>query len=148
MLTGRSNLALAVAAAETFLGDPVDPRRGRRRPLPGRFERAAEAPLEIWDGAHNLDGVGWLLPRLPDRRYVVVASILRDKDADGHARGALGARRYARRDRVVERPARLSADELATLGRSMVPENGDGGRTPAPRSRAHAIARRRTARSW
>jgi len=39
-------------------------------------------PLEIRDGAHNLDGVGWLLPRVPSRRYVVVASILGDKDVE------------------------------------------------------------------
>jgi len=41
------------------------------------------APLEIWDGAHNLGGVGYVLARLPSRRYVVVASILADKDAEG-----------------------------------------------------------------
>ena len=83
VLTGRSNLALAVAAAETFLGRPVDASPAEGISLPGRLERRGEAPLEIWDGAHNLDGVGWLLPRVPDRRYVVVVSILRDKDVDG-----------------------------------------------------------------
>jgi dihydrofolate synthase/folylpolyglutamate synthase len=51
--------------------------------VPGRLERVSDDPLEIWDGAHNLAGVGWLLARLPTRRYVVVASILADKDADG-----------------------------------------------------------------
>ena len=81
VLTGRSNLALAVAAAETFLGRPVDPGAADDVQLPGRLERRGEAPLEIWDGAHNLDGIAWLLSRLPDRRYVVVVSILRDKDA-------------------------------------------------------------------
>jgi dihydrofolate synthase/folylpolyglutamate synthase len=81
VLTGRSNLALAVAAAETFLGRPVDA-SGAGVSLPGRLERRGEAPLEIWDGAHNLDGVGWLLPRVPSRRYVVVASILGDKDVE------------------------------------------------------------------
>jgi len=116
VLTGRSNLALAVAAAETFLGTPVDASAADAVQLPGRFERRAESPLEIWDGAHNLDGVSWLLPRLPDRRYVVVASILRDKNAEGMlaALSALG-------DTVVTtasaQPRALSADELATLAR-------------------------------
>jgi dihydrofolate synthase/folylpolyglutamate synthase len=82
VLTGRSNLALGVAAAETFLGRPVDTSGAEGVSLPGRLERRGEAPLEIWDGAHNLDGVGWLLPRVPSRRYVVVASILADKDVE------------------------------------------------------------------
>ena len=82
VLTGRSNLALAVAAAETFFGRPVDASGAEGVSLPGRLERRGEAPLEIWDGAHNLDGVGWLLPRVPSRRYVVVASILGDKDVE------------------------------------------------------------------
>jgi dihydrofolate synthase/folylpolyglutamate synthase len=50
--------------------------------LPGRLERRSEQPLEIWDGAHNLAGVGYLLPRLPTREYVLVCSILRDKRPD------------------------------------------------------------------
>ena len=114
VLTGRSNLALAVAAAETFLGRPVDAAPAHGVSLPGRLERRGEAPLEIWDGAHNLDGVGWLLPRVPDRRYVVVASILEDKDADGMlaALSALG-------DVLVATESSssrvLPADELARL---------------------------------
>ncbi|MGZ4418200.1 MAG: glutamate ligase domain-containing protein, partial [Gaiellaceae bacterium] len=50
--------------------------------LPGRLERRGEQPLEIWDGAHNLAGFGWLLPRLPSRfdgGWTIVCSILRDK---------------------------------------------------------------------
>jgi len=78
-LPGASNLALAVAAAEAFLGRDVDPHAADEVALPGRLERRSEEPLEIWDGAHNLAGVGYLLPRLPDREYVVVASILADK---------------------------------------------------------------------
>jgi dihydrofolate synthase/folylpolyglutamate synthase len=46
-------------------------------------ERISDHPLEIWDGAHNLAGVAWLLARLPARRYVIVASVLGDKDVDG-----------------------------------------------------------------
>jgi dihydrofolate synthase/folylpolyglutamate synthase len=82
VVTGRSNLALAVAAAESFLGRPVDPHAADTVTLPGRLERRGERPLEIWDGAHNLAGVGWLLPRLPQAPaggWTVLASILRDK---------------------------------------------------------------------
>jgi dihydrofolate synthase / folylpolyglutamate synthase len=82
LVTGRSNLALAIAAAESFLGRSVDPHAADEVALPGRLERRGEDPLEIWDGAHNLAGVGWLLPRLPSAPtgdWVVVCSILRDK---------------------------------------------------------------------
>jgi len=82
VVTGRSNLALAVAAAESFLGRPVDPHAADDVLLPGRLERRGERPLEIWDGAHNLAGIGWLLPRLPSpppAGWTLVSSILRDK---------------------------------------------------------------------
>ena len=79
VVTARSNLALAVAAAEAFLGRLVDPHAAEGVRLPGRLERRGERPLEIWDGAHNLAAVGWLLPRLPDAEWVVCCSILRDK---------------------------------------------------------------------
>jgi dihydrofolate synthase/folylpolyglutamate synthase len=115
VLTGRSNLALAVAAAETFLGRPVDASAAGTVELPGRLDRRGESPLEIWDGAHNLDGIGWLLPRLPDRRYVIVASILADKDVDRMlaALSALGDTLVA----TASSNARaLPAAELARLG--------------------------------
>jgi dihydrofolate synthase/folylpolyglutamate synthase len=81
VFAGHSNLALALAAAEAWLGRPVD---GHVEvALPGRLEHVRERPLEIWDGAHNLGGVGYLLPRLPRGRYALVASILADKDVDG-----------------------------------------------------------------
>src|SRR5207302_3149139 len=82
VVTARSNLALAIAAAESFLGRPVDPHAADAVELPGRLERRGDDPLEIWDGAHNLAGVGWLLPRLPELRggeWTLVASILHDK---------------------------------------------------------------------
>jgi dihydrofolate synthase/folylpolyglutamate synthase len=81
VVAGHSNLALAMAAAEAFLNRPVDGHVDVQ--LPGRLERVSEDPLEIWDGAHNLAGLGYALPRLPSARYVVVASILADKDVDG-----------------------------------------------------------------
>jgi dihydrofolate synthase / folylpolyglutamate synthase len=79
IVAGSSNLALATAAAEAFLGTDVDPHAAQDVTLPGRLETRGEQPLEIWDGAHNLAGVGYLLPRLPSREYVVVVSILADK---------------------------------------------------------------------
>jgi dihydrofolate synthase / folylpolyglutamate synthase len=80
VLTARSNLALAIAAAESFLSRPVDPHAADSVELPGRLERRGEHPLEIWDGAHNLAGIGWLLPRLPSAPgWTVVCSILREK---------------------------------------------------------------------
>src|SRR5881227_1543731 len=80
VVTARSNLALAIAAAESFLGRPVDPHAADGIVLPGRLERRGERPLEIWDGAHNLAAVGWLLPRLPSAPpggWTIVCSILR-----------------------------------------------------------------------
>jgi dihydrofolate synthase/folylpolyglutamate synthase len=81
VLAAHSNLAAALAAAEAFLGRPVDGHADVR--LPGRLERVGDDPLEIWDGAHNLAGVGYILARLPATRYVVLASVLADKDVDG-----------------------------------------------------------------
>ena len=137
VVTGRSNLALAVAAAESFLGRPVDPAAADGVRVPGRLERRGDAPLEIWDGAHNLDGVGWLLPRLPDRQYVVVASILRDKNAEGMlaALSAVGDTFVAT---ASGNTRALSAEELATLARRWFE------RTETERDPGAAVARARS----
>jgi dihydrofolate synthase / folylpolyglutamate synthase len=115
VVVSRSNLALAVAAAQEFLGRVVDPSPAQEVRVPGRLERRGEAPLEIWDGAHNLTGVGYVLGRLPSRRYVVVLSILADKDADGMlaAFSALGDRLIATSS---SSPRTLPAEELARRG--------------------------------
>jgi dihydrofolate synthase/folylpolyglutamate synthase len=76
---GASNLALAVAAAESFLGRAVDPHAAQSVRLPGRMELRSTRPFELWDGAHNLAGLGYLLPRLPEHDWVLVCSILADK---------------------------------------------------------------------
>ena len=109
-----SNLALAVAAAEGFLGRARRSRRGRGAAVPGRLERRGEAPFELWDGAHNLAGIGYLLPRLPVRRYTIVASILADKDAESMLRAltAVGDTLVATRSANARA---LPAEELACL---------------------------------
>ena len=110
VVAARSNLGVALVAAEEFLGRPVDGHVDVR--LPGRLEHVREEPLEIWDGAHNLAGVGYLLGRLPSVRYVVVASILADKDVEGMvaALSAVGSRFVA----TTSSSARaLSAADLA-----------------------------------
>jgi dihydrofolate synthase/folylpolyglutamate synthase len=114
VVAGRSNLAIAMAAAEAFLGRPVDGHVDVQ--LPGRLERLSDDPLEIWDGAHNLAGLGYVLARLPSARYVVVASILADKDVDGMlaALSALGDRLVATSSTNTRA---LSAADLADRAR-------------------------------
>jgi dihydrofolate synthase/folylpolyglutamate synthase len=73
---------MALAAAERFAGVPLDPAPAAALAIPGRLERRAERPFELWDGAHNGAGVSYLLARLPPARYTLVASILADKDAE------------------------------------------------------------------
>jgi dihydrofolate synthase/folylpolyglutamate synthase len=137
-LPGASNLALAVAAAQAFLGSEVDPHAADGVVLPGRLERRSEAPLEIWDGAHNLAGLGYLLPRLPTREdWVVVASILEDKRPDLmlEALGVLGPRLVATQS---SNPRAVPAGELATRGEPYF-EHVDA--LPDPHeARAHALA--------
>ena len=65
-------------AAEAFLGRPLE--REVEIRVPGRLDW--RGPGELWDGAHNPAGAEWLLGRLPDLNWTVVASILADKDAE------------------------------------------------------------------
>ena len=109
----RSNLAVALAAAEAFLGNPVDAAPAASVRLPGRLEQRGEAPLEVWDGAHNLAAIGYLLARLPARRYVVVASILADRQ---QVEGMLAALSAVGDTLVATRssnPRALSPEDLA-----------------------------------
>jgi dihydrofolate synthase/folylpolyglutamate synthase len=109
---GGSNLALARTAAEQFLERPVETAAAEAVRLPGRLERRGVSPEEIWDGAHNLGGVLHLLERLPRGPYVLVASVLRDKDVDGMLRAlsALGERFVAT---ASANPRALPEKELA-----------------------------------
>jgi dihydrofolate synthase/folylpolyglutamate synthase len=111
-----SSAGLAHAAAETFLGRTVDPAALRDVTVPGRLERVGQEPLEIWDGAHNLAGVGYLLARLPATEWILVVSILEDKDAAAMlaALSALGPRLVAT---ASSSPRALAADALGKLAR-------------------------------
>lgn len=98
-------------AAEAFVGHPLH--AAADVVLPGRLE---ERPGEVRDGAHNSDGVRWLVPRLAAGDYTVCASILRDKDAT-QMLGELarvGDRFVATRS---SNPRALPAGELADLAR-------------------------------
>ena len=97
----------ARTAAEAFVGHGIAAEPEIR--LPGRLERR---PREIRDGAHNPAGARWLAETLRPQRYVVVASILEDKDVD-----AMLAELASLGDTLVatasSNPRALGADQLA-----------------------------------
>jgi dihydrofolate synthase/folylpolyglutamate synthase len=100
------------AAAEAILGRPLE--GDVETVLAGRFERVGE---DVFAGAHNPAGVEWLLERLPRRDYVVVASILADKDADAVLQRLAGAGRVV--VATASHSARaLPAEELARLAQA------------------------------
>jgi dihydrofolate synthase/folylpolyglutamate synthase len=95
------------AAAEAFLGRELA--GDVEISLPGRFDVVGE---DVFAGAHNSAGVEWLLQRLPRNDYVIVASILADKDAESMLR--LLARAGRSLVATSSRSTRaLPADELA-----------------------------------
>ncbi|MET0559982.1 MAG: cyanophycin synthetase [Solirubrobacterales bacterium] len=85
----RRNFALAMAAAEAFLGD-LDPDRvaavAAGISVPGRLEQMSGDPPAYLDAAHNPDGAAALaeaLPGLADGRPVIAClAVLADKDAE------------------------------------------------------------------
>ena len=119
-LVSQSNLGLAVAGAQEFLGRAVSARAAEAVRVPGRLERRGDDPLEVWDGAHNLAGVGYVLARLPSRDWVLVLSILEDKDLDGMlaAFAALGSRLVATSS---GHPRAVPAEALAAAARRFFP---------------------------
>jgi len=85
-------------AASALLGREVELAEAS---LPGRFELRGD---EVRDGAHTPEAVDWLLERLPEPGgYVVVCSLLADKDADG----------------ILERLARAGRTLVATSSSSL-----------------------------
>jgi dihydrofolate synthase/folylpolyglutamate synthase len=105
----RIVLGGAREAAEAFAGHPIAAEV--EVSLPGRLERRDS---EIRDGAHNPDGVRWLLEHVRAADYVVCASILRDKDAEAMlgALSAAGTRFVATQSSNWRA---LAADDLAAL---------------------------------
>lgn len=85
----RRNFALACAAAEEFLGRPLDQGLatavGAAVRVPGRLEAIADHPPTYLDAAHNPAGAAALARSLPaiaaGRRVVACLAILADKDA-------------------------------------------------------------------
>jgi dihydrofolate synthase/folylpolyglutamate synthase len=84
----RRNFALAMAAAEAFLGE-LDGERARAVAagieLPGKLERVAEGPPVYLDAAHNPEGAAALAEALPElaagRPIVACLAMLAEKDA-------------------------------------------------------------------
>ncbi len=102
-------------AAEAFLGRPIESAVDVR--LPGRLEWRSDN--EVWDGAHTVEAVEWLLERLPGRDWIIVASMLEDKDVDGMLEW------LARAGSVLvaaesSNPRALPANELADRARRYV----------------------------
>jgi dihydrofolate synthase/folylpolyglutamate synthase len=88
----------AQAAAEAYLGRSLESDAVVQ--LPGRLEwRAAD---ELWDGAHTPGAVEWLVERIPSGDWVIVVSLLGDKDADA----------------MLERLARIGQTVVATQSSS------------------------------
>jgi dihydrofolate synthase / folylpolyglutamate synthase len=88
----HANFGLAAAAAEAFLGGPLDERAlsaaASETVVPGRLEAVGERPLTLFDGAHNPSGAHALAASLADvfgarRPRVAVVGVLEDKDAAG-----------------------------------------------------------------
>ena len=111
----RWRIGGAREAAESFVGHAIaaDPEVS----LPGRLERRDG---EVRDGAHNPDGVRFLLDQLPARDHTLVVSILADKDVDEMLRllARAGSRLVATRSSSQRA---LSAPELAERARRYFP---------------------------
>jgi dihydrofolate synthase/folylpolyglutamate synthase len=120
----RRNFALAAAAAEAFLGRPLEhealERAAAGTRVPGRLDVVGERPLVVHDGAHNPSGARALAASLEDvlgerRPRVGVIGVLEDKDAAGMLRELLPVFDHA----VFTRPANprsLPPATLASLG--------------------------------
>jgi len=143
----RANFALAVAAAEAFLGSPLDlaavRTAARELVLPGRLEIVDERPLVVIDGAHNPSGASALADSLPavvgDRRLIGVISVLEDKDAAG----ILAALQPLLRGAVFTRSERAGALPPAVLESLWGQVGGSGGEVVANPAEAVTAAKRR-----
>jgi dihydrofolate synthase / folylpolyglutamate synthase len=103
VLIGGAREAAEAFAGHTLGPDPVVS-------LPGRLERRGGG--EIRDGAHNPDGVRWLVEQLAPQRFVLCVSVLSDKDVDAML-GALAALGDTLVATTSSNPRALPAGELA-----------------------------------
>ena len=127
------------AAAEAFLGRELG--GDVEVSLPGRFDEVGD---DVFAGAHNPSGVEWLVERLPRDDYVVVASILADKDAEAMLAALAPRRRHARRHRLAQRAG--TAGGRAGGPRKALLRAGRARRRPGRGARARARAGGRAGR--
>ena len=137
------NLALAVRAAELFLGRALAPSELgalESLELPARLERFGDV---ILDSAHTPDSARALRRTLetlwPGRRFALLLSVSRDKDAAGIVEELAGVTRLCVAT-AVEPQRSLDADELAALAWAAGIPDVEVERDPL---RALALARRR-----
>jgi dihydrofolate synthase/folylpolyglutamate synthase len=128
----RRNFAVAAAAAEAFLGRPLDrravERAGVETRIPGRLDVVSERPLTVYDGAHNPAGARALADSLDevlgDRRpRVAVIAVLEDKDAAGMLGALLPAVDWAVFTRCAN-PRSFPPATLATLAEKLAAGEG------------------------
>jgi dihydrofolate synthase / folylpolyglutamate synthase len=123
----RENFAIAAAAAEAFLGRPLDAgaveAAASATLVPGRAEIVADEPLTVYDGAHNPAGAHVMAESLEEllgerRPRVAVIGVLEDKDAAG-----MLAELLPQFDRIVftrsQNPRSLSPATLASLAEKL-----------------------------
>jgi dihydrofolate synthase / folylpolyglutamate synthase len=113
------NRAAARAAVELALGRRVDPAAMLGVRIPGRMEVRGHDPLEVWDGAHNPDGMARLVAELPAlvegrEPRVAVFSTLGEKDVAGMVELLSGACEVIVATRSTN-PRVLPAAELAAI---------------------------------
>lgn len=126
------NAAIAVAATEAFLEEPLDPEvvvaAFAGVATPGRLEVVGHAPLVVLDGAHNVAGAEHLRRALdetfPSAERTLVVGLLREKDA-AEMLAALGATTAARLVCcAAPSPRARDPRELAVAARALgVPED-------------------------
>jgi dihydrofolate synthase/folylpolyglutamate synthase len=123
----RDNFALAAAAAQAFLGRPLDAAAVRSAAsatlVRGRAEIVAHEPLTVYDGAHNPAGAHVMAEALEEllrghHPRVAVIGVLEDKDAAGMLTELL-----PQFDRIVftrsQNPRSLSPATLASLAEKL-----------------------------
>jgi dihydrofolate synthase/folylpolyglutamate synthase len=122
----KRNFAVARTAAGAFLGERLDEDAVQRAAaaveVPGRMQVVDEAPLTIYDGAHNHEGAAALADALPEvvgeRPLVGVVAILDDKDANGMLRALLPGFEQVVFTRATN-PRSLSPGTLESLSRQL-----------------------------